>query len=106
MENVIIAQNSGESLTNASSATAVNSEESHQASSGLQLPLRRQRDAPQDLDIVSWPPNKRIPLFSKMPWYTYNVGSGIDTYIYIIDNGINRDNAVRIQSVLRLSFSL
>ena len=36
-------------------------------------------------------------MFGKMPFYAYDVNKGIDTYIYIIDNGINKDNAVRIQ---------
>lgn len=98
MENVIVAQNSGESSTNTSAFTNTSSVGSGQASPDLKLPFRTQRDAPQDLDLVSWPPRKRIPVFGKMPWYRYDVARGTDTFIYIIDNGINKDNAVRAQS--------
>lgn len=97
MENVIVAQNCGENLTDTSAFTDAKSAGSSQASPGLKLPLRYQQDAPQDLDLVSWPPRKRIPLFG-MPWYAYDVARGTDTFIYIIDNGINTDNAVRAQS--------
>ena len=96
MENVLVAQNTGGSLTNSSIFTSANkSTESKQAKSGLELPFRQQQDAPQDLDLVSWPPRKRLPVFGKLPYYRYDVTRGIDTYIYIIDNGINTDNAVR-----------
>lgn len=95
MENVVIAQNCGESFTNASASTTANSTGSKEASPELKLPFRHQRDAPQDLKLVSWPPRTRIPLFRKMPFYVYDVAMGTDTYIYIIDNGINKDNAVR-----------
>lgn len=98
MENVIVAQNTGDSLTEPSPFTSANSTGSTQAKSELKLPFRSQRDAPQDLDLVSWPPRKRLPVFGKMPWYVYDVAKGTDTYIYIIDNGINTDNAVRNQN--------
>lgn len=93
MENVVVAQNSGESFTNASTLTIANSTGSDQASPELKLPRRTRRDAPQDLDLVSWPPRKRIPVFGKMPWYIYDVAQGVDTFVYIIDNGINMDNS-------------
>lgn len=95
MENVLVAQNCGGSLTNSSSFTSANSTGSSQEKSELKGPFRQQRDAPQDLDLVSWPPGKRLPVLGKMPYYRYDVAKGIDTYIYIIDNGINIDNAVR-----------
>ena len=94
MENEIVAQNTGESPTNTSVLSTANSTGPDEASPGLMLPRRKQRDAPQDLDIVSWPPRKRLPLFGKLPWYYYDVARGVDTYIYIIDNGINQDNNV------------
>ncbi|KAM0795733.1 peptidase S8/S53 domain-containing protein [Usnea florida] len=92
MENVIVAKNSGESLTNNSVLSTTNSTEPDEASPGLMLPRRRQIDAPLDLDIVSWPPRKRLPVSGKWPGYWYDVARGVDTYIYIIDNGINKDN--------------
>ena len=95
MENVIVSQNRGDSL---STFTVANTTGSDQASPELKLPRRHQRDAPQDLDLVSWPPRKRLPVLDKMKWYVYDVARGTDTYIYIIDNGINKDNTVRTQS--------
>ena len=96
MEDVIVAQNLEDSLTNVSVSTAADSTQSTKASPQLKLPLRSQRDAPQDLDLVSWPPRKRLPASGNMPWFVYDVARGTDTYIYVIDNGINEDNDVRI----------
>lgn len=98
MENGIVAQNCGESFLNASAITTANSTLSKETSPELKLPFRSQRDAPQDLDLVSWPPRRRIPASGKMPWYVYDVARGTDTYIYIIDNGINMNNPVRTPS--------
>lgn len=95
MENLIVAQSTEESSTDASAFTIADATRSDNASQQLKLPLRMQRDAPQDLDLVSWPPRKRLPVFGNMPGYRYDVARGTDTYIYIIDNGINADNAVR-----------
>lgn len=91
LEDEIIAQNNEESSTNASATIG-----SSKASPQLQEPNRSQTDAPQDLDLVSWPPRKRLPFLGKMQKYVYDVSRGTDTYIYIIDNGLNEDNAVRI----------
>ena len=49
-------------------------------------------DAPQDLDLVSWPAAKPLPW--KMRGYVYDITFGMDTYIYIIDNGVNENHAV------------
>ena len=98
MENVVVAQNCGESFKNASAFMTANSTGSDEASLERRRPLRSQRDAPQDLDLVSWPRRKRIPVFGKMPWYIYDVARGVDTFIYILDSGINVDNSVRPQS--------
>ncbi|KAL8699224.1 MAG: hypothetical protein Q9201_006122 [Fulgogasparrea decipioides] len=46
-----------------------------------------QPNAPQDLDIVSWSVVKPLPW--KMKGYAYDVKFGRDTYIYVIDNGLN-----------------
>ena len=100
MEDVIVAQNLEDSPTNISAFTTVDSTQSTKASPQLKIPMRSQRDAPQDLDLVSWPPRKRLPASGIMPYFVYDVARGIDTYIYVIDNGINEDNAVRIQSLL------
>ena len=52
-----------------------------------------QTDAPQDLDLVSWSVAKLLP--RKMNGYVYDLAFGRDTYIYIIDNGLNNLNKVR-----------
>ena len=95
MENVIVAKNTEEMSMNASAFTTADDLKSKVEGRQLNSPNRSQRDAPQDLDLVSWPPRKRLPIFGKMPYYRYDVAVGIDTFIYIIDNGINKDNAVR-----------
>ena len=100
IENKIVARNTEGVSANASAFTTADGMRLNNASPHLKLPDRSQRDAPQDLDIVSWPARKRIPIFGKMPAYVYDIARGIDTYIYIIDNGINMDNAVSIQSPL------
>ena len=102
LEDDIVAQNLEDSPTNVSAFTTVNSTQSTKASPQLKLPMRIQSDAPQDLDLVSWPPRKRLPAFGNLPFFVYDVARGIDTYVYVIDNGINEDNAVRIQSSPRM----
>lgn len=100
MEDEIVARNLEDNPTNISAFTNVDGTQSTNASPPLKLPMRSQRDAPQDLDLVSWPPRKRLPSSGNLPWFVYDVAKGIDTYVYVIDNGINEDNAVRIQSLL------
>ena len=100
IENRIVAKNTEEVSANASAFMTAGGMRSSKANPPLNFPDRSQRDAPQDLDIVSWPARKRIPGFGKMPAYVYDIARGVDTYIYIIDNGINQDNAVSIQSSL------
>ena len=96
LEDEIIAQNNEESSTNASAVTGADDTRSNKTSPQLKEPNRSQMDAPQDLDLVSWPPRKRLPFLGKMQKYVYDLSRGTDTYIYIIDNGLNEDNAVRI----------
>ena len=95
IEDVIVAQNLEESSAHVSMSTTANSTRSNKATRQLKLPIRYQRDAPQDLDLVSWPPRKRVPGSGMMLPFAYDVAKGVDTYIYIIDNGINKANAVR-----------
>ena len=47
---------------------------------------------------MSWPPLKNWVI--DMPGYDYDVTAGFDTYIYVIDNGINMLNDASI-SLLR-----
>lgn len=90
MANDVVAKDAVDTLTTA---------HADKASPPLQRrkPLKYQEDAPQDLDVVSWPRGKRRPTFGKYPYYLYDVARGVDTYIYVISNGINPDNAVRIR---------
>ena len=99
MENVIVAKTAEESSTIASALAPDDDSKSKIVGRQLKWPVRSQRDAPQDLDLVSWPPRKRLPVFGKMPYFVYDIYEGVDTYIYIIDNGINKDNAVRNPSL-------
>ncbi|KAL8778971.1 MAG: hypothetical protein Q9213_007156 [Squamulea squamosa] len=55
-----------------------------------------QRAAPQDLDLVSWPPGRFLPW--KMKGYVYDVVSGDDTYIYVIGDGINFEHRDFVRS--------
>ena len=52
----------------------------------------RQRNAPLDLKVVSWAPDT---LFGDLSSYCFEKVSGDDTYIYIIENGLNPKNSVR-----------
>ena len=54
-----------------------------------------QHDAPQDLDLVSWPAAMPLPFGPwKMKGYVYDVFSGNGTYIYVIGDGLNLDHRV------------
>ena len=58
-----------------------------------------QEDAPQDLALVSWNVRSPRPWLPHWIWnmkgYAYNVTYGMDTYVYVIDNGLNPMNPVR-----------
>ena len=49
-----------------------------------------QSNAPQDLDLISWSPVKPLPW--RMKGYVYDPSFGNDTYLYLIDNGLNIAN--------------
>ena len=49
-----------------------------------------QSNAPQDLDLISWSPVKPLPW--RMKGYVYDPSFGRDTYLYVIDNGLNIAN--------------
>ena len=54
-----------------------------------------QRDAPQDLGLVSWAAAKHLP-WRRIQGYVYNVFWGRYTYIYLIENGLNYNHRVRL----------
>ena len=66
--------------------------------------IRHQSDASEDLAVVSWPPEQRIPIGGSRGGYYYNVLKGINQYIYVIDHGINLLHPVRPSTTT--SFSL
>ena len=49
-----------------------------------------QPNAPQDLGLISWPSVKPLPW--RMKGYVYDPSFGTDTYLYVIDNGLNIAN--------------
>ena len=51
-----------------------------------------QHNAPQDLDLISWTAGKLLPW--KMKGYVYDVFAGVDTYIYVIGQGLNFEHRV------------
>lgn len=59
----------------------------------------RQTSAPQDLDVVSWPKDVKMPFWSKMPGYDFDTSYGVGTFIYIIDNGIEPNDPVKPEAV-------
>ena len=63
----------------------------------------QQLDAPQDLALISWPPDKLIPWAddrSRVGCYICDDDRGHDMYIYLIDSGVNLQNPVREFSFL------
>ena len=52
----------------------------------------RQGNAPEDLGIVSWSRTKPLP--RRLDGYVYDVNLGQDTYIYVIDHGLNGQGSV------------
>ena len=89
LKNSIVAVNCGEVAANATLGIQYGNETLNDGSTV------RQKDAPQDLDLVSWPPSKNW--VKKMPGYDYEVAAGFDTYVYIIDLGINMLSTVSDQ---------
>ena len=54
-----------------------------------------QHGAPMDLKLLSWPPNHPIPSAAEeFPPYRFNAGLRLNTYVYVIDQGIDFQNAV------------
>ena len=87
-ENSIAVQDCGRTYGNATAIS--NTTEPEAAPSNA--PFRWQTDASRDLSMISWPPKKPPP--EKYRGYVYDIGAGIGTYIYVIDNGINMQNPV------------
>lgn len=95
VENTNVDQNCGPVSLNKSLISDPNFTATTVAQAGLNVIL--QTDAPQDLDLISWPPGRKLPFFGEMEGYAYSPLEGVDTYIYIIDWGINPQHTVRSQ---------
>lgn len=97
MENDIITKNDGQGVRQWSHAGSFNGTKSNETSTTASASngnIIGQANSPQDLDLVSWPPNKILPSFGRMDGYYYDVTNGIDKYVYVIDYGIDPGNPV------------
>lgn len=66
----------------------------------------RQRNAPKDLQMVSWPPNKPMTPFASSN-YNYDPMMATGTFVYVLDNGVDTVGPVRLPgSVGRVSSPL
>lgn len=98
LRNVEVDRDCEETLRNVTSATWANSTAPWQVNATSELRGSiLQPGAPQDLDLMSWPPDTWLP-DEGMKGYAYDPMFGLDTYIYIyiIDNGINAEHSVRL----------
>lgn len=55
------------------------------------------RNAPQDLDMVSWPRTINMP--HAMGQNVWAIDGGKDTYLHLIENGMNPQHPVRRQQM-------
>lgn len=96
LRNVAVDRDCEETLRNVTSVTWTNTTTPLQvnATSKFRGSIL-QPAAPQDLDLISWPPDTWLP-DEGMKGYAYDPLFGQDTYIYIIDSGINAAHSVRL----------
>ena len=67
---------------------------SHHLLNGSRLGIQ-QPNAPDDLRIVSFPQGDKFPQPpTPLPPYTYNDGIGQETFVYVVDQGVNIQNTV------------
>lgn len=50
-----------------------------------------QKDAPDDLKVVSWPPSKQA---KDLKYYAYDRGGGRSVLLYVIEEGIDPQSSV------------
>ena len=93
-ENVVVAERLDSNTSNLdfSSPNISNSD-----SLSLEKPsdLVYQFDAPPDLKTVSWPRDRSL---TDLKYYTYDRGGGQNAVIYVLENGIDPQNTVRVLS--------
>ena len=58
--------------------------------------IAKQKDASADLRLVSWPADKDLPFFWNRQPYVYDDAKGRDTYVYVIDEGVNTQHSVSL----------
>lgn len=99
VENTVMSTNNGGTTSKSIAIIESNSTVSNSSTSPKGLGATSiQPGAPQDLDLLSWPPDKYLPWNGKMKGYAYDMWGGRNTFIYVIDNGINMNNDVGDQS--------
>ena len=60
-----------------------------------------QKDAPNDLKAVSWPPGKSA---KDLNYYSYDTSGGQDVILYLVEEGINPRNPVSVPDRTSLPF--
>ena len=53
-----------------------------------------QKKPPADLRLVSWPPDRELPRFFTRQPYVFDAAKARDSYIYVIDEGVNKQHPV------------
>ena len=87
-ENSVAVEDCGRTYGNATGV--FNNTRSEAADSNA--PFNWQPDAPRDIGMISSSLNTLLPW--KLRGWLYEIGAGIETYICVIDNGINVHNRV------------
>ncbi len=54
-----------------------------------------QKDAPDDLKVVSWPKNEGIEDVDDLDYYAHERNSGQHSAVYVVEEGIDPSNTVR-----------
>ena len=67
---------------------------------GVDNGVIRQRPAPIELKLISWPPNKNLPVSTSLLFlhgYKYEGRLNLEDPLFIIDSGINIAHKVRLR---------
>ena len=66
--------------------------------------VMRESNPPEDLKVVSWPPNPQGVQLGDLQYYAFDERGGEGTFIYVIDSGIEPKNPVSLtfKSILSL----
>lgn len=89
-ENAVVA----ERLASNHSVSSTNVSAGEDLEGDLQAAIMYQKDAPDDLKVVSWPKNRGIEDVDELDYYAYERMSGQRSVIYIIEEGIDPSHTV------------